>query len=234
MTKQVLCIDDDESILTIRKLILESVGLKALTASNGKEGLRIFNSNSIDAVVVDYMMPEMDGGIVSTAIKEIRPQTPVIMLSAYPAARQSISHVVDAFIEKGGTPEVLLETLKSLINLRSHSHPELNSEYVIFASPSRRYLDCSDGVCKLLGYSRLEILEKSIDDLSYHPERTAEIFEKYLKRGQQDGEYVLRHKSGRPVPIRYVAHIFPDGCIAAVWDPILGQHWKTINPGGLW
>ncbi|MDP9159453.1 MAG: response regulator [Acidobacteriota bacterium] len=227
MNRQVLCIDDDESILTIRKLIVESAGFKALTASNGKEGLKIFNSNLIDAVVVDYMMPEMDGGIVSTAIKEIRPQTPVIMVSAYPSARERLSHVVDAFIEKGGTPEVFLERLKSLISLRGHSHSELNSEYVIFANASRRYLDCSDGVCKLLGYSRLEILEKTVDDLSYHPDRAAEIFEKYLKRGQQDGEYVLRHKNGRPVPIRYVAHIFPDGCIAAVWNPILGHHWKT-------
>ncbi len=78
------------------------------------------------------------------------------MMSAYPAARESVLNVVDAFIEKGNTPEALIETLKALLNVRSHSHPELQSEYVVFANSSRRYLDCSDGVCRLLGFSRPE------------------------------------------------------------------------------
>ncbi len=165
------------------------------------------------------MMPEIDGGVVSAAIKRASPQTPIIMLSAYPSAREAVLNVVDAFIEKGNTPEVLIETPKALLKARSHAHPELQSEYVVFANSSRRYLDCSDGVCRLLGFSRPEILDKRIDDLSYHPD-VAEIFQTYLKRGQQEGEYVLRHKNGEPVLIEYHAYVFPDGCIAAAWKPI--------------
>lgn len=221
MSKHVLCIDDDQSILVVRKFLVESCGFKALTATSGEQGLRIFNSHSIDAVVIDYMMPEIDGGIVSAAIKRTHPRTPVIMMSAYPSARDAVLNVVDAFIEKGSTPEVLVETLKSLIKVRGHAHPELESEYVVFADSSRHYLDCSDGVCRLLGYSRLEILEKTIDELSYHSDRTPAVFQKYLNRAQQDGEYVLKHKDGTPVLIQYRAYVFPDGCLAAVWSPLL-------------
>ncbi|MDP9160358.1 MAG: hypothetical protein M3O09_09045 [Acidobacteriota bacterium] len=63
-------------------------------------------------------------------------------------------------------------------------------------------------------------LDKTIDDLSYHGDRVAAIFQEYLNRGKKDGEWVLRHKNGRPVLIEYSAYVFPDGCIAAAWKPI--------------
>jgi DNA-binding response OmpR family regulator len=78
MDKHVLRIDDDQSILVVRKLLIESCGFKALTATSGEKGLHIFNNNPIDAVIVDYMMPEIDGGVVSAAIKRASPQTPII------------------------------------------------------------------------------------------------------------------------------------------------------------
>lgn len=41
-----------------------------------------------------------------------------------------------------------------------------------------------------------------------------------------EGEFVLRHKTGRPIPIRYRAFVFPDGCAAAVWEPI--KDWREL------
>jgi CheY-like chemotaxis protein len=225
-TKTVLCIDDEQSGLTVRKMLLESSGFHALTAASGLEGLDIFHSRPVDAVIVDYLMPEMDGAIVSSRIKQLKPRLPVIMLSAFATAREGVMGVVDAFIEKGGSPATLLSRLKSLIHLRSHIHHELCREYVVFADESRRYLDCSDGVCRLLGYSRSEMLEKTIDSLSYSPERAAGLFEQYRRDGKLSGEYVLVHKNGRPVSIRYESHVFPDGCMAAVWEPIAG--WREL------
>jgi PAS domain-containing protein len=112
-----------------------------------------------------------------------------------------------------------LRRLESLVNLRSHIHPELQSEYVIFADSSRHYLDCSDGICRLLGYSRAEILNLSIEDISYRSEDVITLFEDYRRRGKLYGEYVLRHKNGQPLRITYRSFIFPDGCMAAVWFP---------------
>jgi CheY-like chemotaxis protein len=222
----VLCIDDEPSNLTVRKLLFERAGFEALTASNGRDGLDIFASQPVDAVVVDYSMPEMDGVAVAAQVKRQKPRVPVIMLSAYSGAHEVANDVVDAFIEKGGDPDVLVRRVESLIRIRSHSHPELKSEYVIFADVSRHYLDCSDAVCRLLGYSRAELLEKTIDELSYKPVAVPALFETYRERGVADGEFILKHKNSRPLLIRFHAWTFPDGCLAAAWYPI--TDWKEL------
>jgi len=224
--KTVLCIDDDASTLRLRRLLLESNGFQVETATSGHDGVSAFQSSPIDAVVVDYSMPGMNGGAVSASIRHLKPRVPIVMLSGHASAAAVVSELVDAFVEKGEDPSVLLFRLESLIRLRSHSHPELEKPYVVFADSSRRYLDCSDGVCKLLGFSRMELLEKTIDDVSYRPENTPLLFQQYVKQGNMDGQYILRHKDGRPVFVEYSAHIFPDGCMAAVWVPI--EDWKQL------
>ncbi|HXN24227.1 MAG TPA: response regulator [Candidatus Dormibacteraeota bacterium] len=227
----VLCIDDEQSNLTVRKLLLESAGYFVLTASGGKEGMDIFRSNLVDAVVVDYSMPEMDGSMVAARVKEIKPRIPVIMLSAYPGAQDTVNGFVDAFIEKGGEPKDLLRRLESLIRLRSHSHPELKSEYVVFVDASRRFSDCSDGVCKLLGYSRLELLDKAIEDISYEPESLPPLFKQFPRLGSLHVEHILRSKGGRPILIRFHSWVFPDGCMAAVCNPV--TNWKEMYQAAL-
>lgn len=225
-TYAVLCIDDESSNLTVRKLLLESAGYTALTASSGKEGLDVFASRQVDAVVVDYSMPEMDGGIVAAQIKRVKPRMPVVMLSAYSGVRSGVDEVVDAFIEKGGEPTSLLSRLNSLIKVRSHTHAELKAEYVIWADSSRQCLDCSDAVCELLGQSRAEILDKTVDEISYVNEEVPALLGQPQQPGIFDGEHIFKHKSGRPVPIRFRSWLFSDGCRGAVLEQI--GDWKEL------
>ena len=111
--------------------------------------------------------------------------------------------------------------------LLSHSHPEVEgAEFVVFADPSRRYLDCTEGVCRLLGYERSEMLVRNIENVSFDDREVSKQFAEYLRRGNMDGEYVLRHKDGNPIPIRFRAFVFADGCIAAVWEPI--KDWREL------
>lgn len=111
--------------------------------------------------------------------------------------------------------------------LLSHHHPEVEGqEFVVFTDSARHYVDCTNGVCRLLGYSRGEIMERTIDSVSFHDEQVSKLFAEYLERGQLDGEFVLKHKSGKPVPIRYRAFVFSDGCAAAVWEPI--KDWREL------
>jgi PAS domain S-box-containing protein len=107
----------------------------------------------------------------------------------------------------------------------SHAHPELPvAEYVVFADSSRRFVDCSDAACGLLGYTREEFLRMNVDDASYKADEVPELFGRYLKDGAMEGEYVLRRKDGTPVPMHFRAVVFSDGCNAAVWLPI--KDWR--------
>ena len=223
--KTVLCIDDEAFGLSVRKLLLESSGFRVVTAAGGEEGLAVFKSQPIDAVVVDYQMPGMDGGVVSAHIKQLKPRIPVIILTGYPSVAEDVS-MADAFMQKADEPTFLVSRLESLVRIRSHSHPELEEEYVVFADSSRRYLDCSDGVCQLLGYPRMELLNMTIDDVSYHSDRVPFIFEQYVKQGKLDGQYILKHRTGKAVFILYRAHVFSDGCMAAIWNPV--EDWKQL------
>jgi hypothetical protein len=111
--------------------------------------------------------------------------------------------------------------------LLNHRHPEVDgAEFVVFADPSRKYVDCTEGVCHLLGYQRSEMLARSIEDVSFDDREVPKQFAEYLRRGKLEGEYVLRHKEGNPIPIRYRAFVFADGCIAAAWEPI--KDWREL------
>ena len=66
----ILCIDDEELGLEIRKLVLERQGFTVLTARDGHTGLTIFDTHQVDAVVLDYAMPGMDGGQVATILRQ--------------------------------------------------------------------------------------------------------------------------------------------------------------------
>ncbi|MGA8530064.1 MAG: response regulator [Acidobacteriaceae bacterium] len=79
----ILCIDDEALGLQIRKAVLERAGYHVLTAIDGAAGLALFRKESVDGVVLDYYMPEMDGGTVAETMRRERPGIPIMLLSAY-------------------------------------------------------------------------------------------------------------------------------------------------------
>ncbi len=112
--KTLLCVDDEAVGLNVRKIVLERQGYEVLTASDGSEGLDAFAGHEVDAVVLDYFMPGMNGGVVASAMKRSKPGVPIILLSAYFTMPESVMDSVDAFIVKGGAPEVLLGKIAEL------------------------------------------------------------------------------------------------------------------------
>ena len=65
--------DDDEDVLECEKSFLESFGYTVLTAASGGKGLELASRRTVDAVIVDYLMPEMNGQEVAAAIKRLKP-----------------------------------------------------------------------------------------------------------------------------------------------------------------
>ena len=114
--KLLLCVDDRAASLEIRKLILEREGYEVLTASDGSSGLELFASHAVDLVVLDYNMPEPNGAVVARKMRSLKPEVPVIMLSAYFEPPAEAEQFIDAYVAKGQNPRVLLKQIGQLIN----------------------------------------------------------------------------------------------------------------------
>src|SRR6516165_809908 len=102
----ILCIDDEEPPLLVRRRVLEKAGYRVFTALTGKEGIEIFRKQPIDLAIVDYWMADMDGLDVAAELKRLRPKTPIIMLSGYASILDEGLGKVDLWLRKGeGDPE---------------------------------------------------------------------------------------------------------------------------------
>jgi CheY-like chemotaxis protein len=111
----ILCIDDEDLGLEIRKMVLEREGFTVLTAKDGRTGISVFDTEQIDAVVLDYAMPGMDGGKVAAILRERRPDIPILMLSAYVALPEEVMRVVSVSATKGDGAFTLVDKLKGLL-----------------------------------------------------------------------------------------------------------------------
>lgn len=80
----VLLVDDNEDFLKLISMRLRKWGYDFYTAPDGKEAIQVIKEKKLDVVVLDYMMPDMDGVSVLKEIRNINPQLPVIMFTAYP------------------------------------------------------------------------------------------------------------------------------------------------------
>ena len=119
LKSKILCIDDHWSGLIGRKMLLEKNGYEVLEASGGDEGLKLFRSNRVDAVVLDYQMPGMNGDVVAAKMKRIKSSVPIMMLSAYEPLPKNKLKAVDAFLSKSQPTDKLLSNLQHMIDGRS-------------------------------------------------------------------------------------------------------------------
>lgn len=109
----ILCIDDDEAILSYEKALLERSGYAVLTASSPQRGLRLAATCKCDAVLLDYEMPGMNGDEVALAIKRLRPELLVILLSGSDVPAHALASV-DAFVPKLEASRQLLPVIAEL------------------------------------------------------------------------------------------------------------------------
>ncbi len=112
----ILCVDDEEPGLVVRKILLEQAGYKVLTARSGAEGIRLFKSSPVDAVVLDYWMAGMNGVAVARELKRLNAGIPIIILSAYGTLLDETLGLAEVWIRKGEEdPQYLLSQLAELL-----------------------------------------------------------------------------------------------------------------------
>jgi len=117
MSRLILCVDDELVGLQVRKILLERAGYKVLTAQDGRTGLEVFATQPVQAVVLDYTMPGMNGGEVANRMRQVKPEIPILMLSANIALPQDIAELVDGHVTKGESAPVLLERLDTILKV---------------------------------------------------------------------------------------------------------------------
>jgi CheY-like chemotaxis protein len=112
--KTILCIDDDDGVLSYHRALLERRGFDVLTAASARQGLQIAAACAVAAVILDYHMPEMNGHQVATEIKRLKPQVPIVMVSSDDAIAEQALNVVDAFVSKNEAPSRLLPVIAEI------------------------------------------------------------------------------------------------------------------------
>jgi DNA-binding response OmpR family regulator len=114
--KKILLVDDEENIQIIYREEFEEEGYEVLPALNGFVGLERFKSDKPDLVILDILMPGIDGIEVLRQMKMLNPAVPVILSSAFQEFKRDLgTWASDEYVVKSGNLDELKSAVKRLI-----------------------------------------------------------------------------------------------------------------------
>jgi two-component system KDP operon response regulator KdpE len=116
---KIMLVDDEPSILKVLSIKLRVSGYQVISALNGDEALKLIKSEKPDVVLLDVIMPGMDGFEVLQKLRAFS-KLPVIVVSARPEySRQAMTLGANAFIAKPFDIDELLKKIEQFLNLKS-------------------------------------------------------------------------------------------------------------------
>jgi DNA-binding response OmpR family regulator len=133
MAEKILVVDDDPDILDAETMILESQGYEVVTARNGLEGLAKIEAEKPDLMILDLMMPKMDGFALYKELQEPKwsehRNMPILILTSVreEAGRRryeletGVELGTDDYVEKPFSPDILLKKVENLIKKKKQS-----------------------------------------------------------------------------------------------------------------
>lgn len=226
----ILIVDDDPDIALVLKDLLEHSGYQVQVAVTGAEALTRTKTDSFSAVLLDLMLPDMDGLSVLTLLKGLDPALPVIMLTAFvEVAKKHASLTEGAFgyLAKPYDGEELKALIKRAVGVKHLSLEAASAKQALTASEDRfrevvqtapdaivladgegRILSWNSAAERLFGYRAEEVLERSLTMIM--PERYRDNHVRALERVRTTGDARLKgtvvtmhglHKDGREFPI---------------------------------
>lgn len=101
--RRILVVEDNKSVQHILSVILRSMGFEVELAQNGLQAFTLFVESSFDVVLTDLQMPIMDGSRLAHLIKEMSPETPIILLTG------ADMETVKKKVESGSVDSVILK-----------------------------------------------------------------------------------------------------------------------------
>jgi two-component system cell cycle sensor histidine kinase/response regulator CckA len=120
-TETILLVDDEKVIVQVNKPMLEKLGYKVLTAGGGREAIEVFNANHelIDMVVLDMIMPDLNGGAVFDHLKSVKPDVRVLLSTGYSISGQAeeiLARGCTGFIQKPFDIKMLSEKIREILD----------------------------------------------------------------------------------------------------------------------
>lgn len=131
---KVLVVDDDLNIVKLIKLYLEKEDFTVCTASNGLEALQVFSRENPSIIVLDIMMPELDGNSVCREIRKTS-EVPIIMLTAKGETFDKVLSLelgADDYIVKPFDPKELIARIKAILRRSDSKRSENNDKIAEF------------------------------------------------------------------------------------------------------
>ena len=116
----ILCVDDEDNPLVLRKLVLEKAGYQVATAHSADEALNILESRRIDLVLSDHLMPGVTGAELAQEIKTRFPLIPFILISGVNDVPLNADSA-DAFLSKVEGPDKLCRQVAAVLSGQSSS-----------------------------------------------------------------------------------------------------------------
>ncbi len=110
----ILCIDDEEMALSVRKMVLESAGYVVLTATSASQGLEVFKANSVNLVITDHLSRSGTSTDLIAQLRQIRPDLPIMILSGGTIPAEVVEPP-DYYVHKLEGPIEMIAKVRSVI-----------------------------------------------------------------------------------------------------------------------
>jgi CheY-like chemotaxis protein len=128
--KTILCVEDNEQILSVRKFLLETRGYRVVAMSSAAEALAYLQEalpGSVDLLMSDLKMPQMDGNTLILRAKQVQPGLPALLISGTVTGFE-MAGVADAFLPKGAcTPAEVLDRVQNLVKRKRGPKKQVQS-----------------------------------------------------------------------------------------------------------
>jgi DNA-binding response OmpR family regulator len=202
MSKKILIADDELQLLQTVKAYLLDAGFDVILAHNGKEALTEFRRQQPDAVILDIMMPEIDGFEAARIIRQ-ESMIPILMLTARDDdfdQALGLELGADDYITKPFSPRVLIARLRAVLRRAGHQIQEESEEFQLgplnlnkttrLATVDQAEIELTRSEFEILAtlmaypgrvYTRMELLERIHGDAFAAYERTVDIHIKNLR-----------------------------------------------------
>ncbi|MBM7648849.1 two-component system alkaline phosphatase synthesis response regulator PhoP [Bacillus ectoiniformans] len=118
MSKTILVVDDEQSIVTLIKYNLEQAGYQVISAVDGEEGLHKAVEESPDLIILDWMLPGLDGMEVCKELRQRKVSTPILMLTAKDEEFDKVLGLelgADDYMTKPFSPRELIARVKAIL-----------------------------------------------------------------------------------------------------------------------